>query len=175
MKKLLLVVDFQNDFVDGALGFLGAEKLDEVIVEKIIKYLNNGDDVIFTLDTHYDNYLNTQEGKKLPIIHCIEGTYGHEVYGNTSKYVKDAKQVFLKNTFGSLDLGNYLAKENYDEIELAGLVTNMCVISNAIIAKSALPEARIVIDKNASKSFDEDLHNKTFEILKGIQVDIIGD
>lgn len=111
--------------------------------------------------------------KRLPIIHCIDNTKGHEVYGSTGKYLKDAKKVFKKNTFGSLELGNFLKDKDYDEIEIAGLVTNMCVISNAIIAKSALPEARIVVDKNASLSFDKDLHNKTLDVLKGMQVDII--
>lgn len=173
MKKCLIVVDFQNDFVDGALGFPGADKLDQIIENKIKDYLINNQDILYTLDTHYDNYLETQEGKRLPIIHCIDNTKGHEVYGNTKKYLKDAKKVFKKNTFGSLELGNFLKDKDYDEIEIAGLVTNMCVISNAIIAKSALPEARIVVDSKASLSFDEDLHNKTLDVLKGMQVDVI--
>lgn len=173
MKKLLLVVDFQNDFVDGALGFEGASDLDDLIVSKIKTYLNNGDDIIYTLDTHYENYLETQEGKRLPIIHCLKGTKGHEVYGKTAKYLNNALKVFEKDTFGSLELGIFLKDKNYHEIELTGLVTNMCVISNAIIAKTALPEARIVVDKKASKSFNEDLHNKTIDVLKGLQVDII--
>ena len=173
MKKCLIVVDFQNDFVDGALGFPGADKLDQIIENKIKDYLINNQDILYTLDTHYDNYLETQEGIRLPIIHCIDNTKGHEVYGNTKKYLKDAKKVFKKNTFGSLELGNFLKDKDYDEIEIAGLVTNMCVISNAIIAKSALPEARIVVDSKASLSFDEDLHNKTLDVLKGMQVDVI--
>lgn len=173
MKKCLIVVDFQNDFVNGALGFEGAEKLDAIIENKIKEYLKNKDDIIYTLDTHYENYLETQEGKRLPVIHCLDGSYGHKVYGNSAKYLKNAKKVFKKNTFGSLDLGNFLKGQDYNEIELAGLVTNMCVISNAIIAKSALPEARIIVDKNASMSFDEDLHNKTMDVLKGLQVDVM--
>lgn len=173
MTKLLIVVDFQNDFVDGALGFKGAETLDKIIEDKIIKYLKNNDDIIYTLDTHYDNYLDTQEGKKLPIVHCIESTFGHQVYGNVGKYVKDAKKVFKKNTFGSLDLGNYLKDKNYEEIELVGLVSNICVISNAVIAKAALPEALIIVDRQATLSFDALLHEKTFDVLKGLQVLVI--
>src|SRR5690554_4163488 len=138
MKKCLIVVDYQVDFVDGSLGFKGAEKLDEIIEEKIKDQLINNQDVLYTLDTHYENYLETQEGKNLPIVHCVENTKGHEVFGNTKKYIKDAKKVFIKNTFGSLDLGNFLTTQKYDEIELCGLVTNICVISNAIIAKAAL-------------------------------------
>ena len=173
MKKVLIVVDFQNDFVDGALGFEGANKLDSIIEEKIKNYLNSGHDLLFTLDTHYENYLETQEGKRLPIKHCIKGSKGHELYGNVAKYRNQAKKVFEKNTFGSLELGNFLAQANYDEIEIAGLVTNMCVISNAIIAKAALPEARIILDRKASMSFNKDLHDKTFDVLEGMQVDII--
>ena len=173
MKKALLIIDFQNDFVDGALGFSGAEKLDEVIEKKIKKYLKNNDDIIYTLDTHYDNYLNTQEGKRLPTVHCIDGTKGQQVYGNVGKYLKDAKKVFKKNTFGSLELGKFLKTQDYSEVELVGLVTNMCIISNAVIAKTALPEARIVVDRKGSLSFNTDLHEKTFDLLEGLQVDVI--
>ena len=173
MKKCLIIVDFQNDFVSGALGFPGAEELDLIIENKIKDHLINNQDIIYTYDTHYENYLETQEGVRLPIMHCIDNSFGHSIYGNVSKYVSDAKATFKKNTFGSLDLGNFLKEQNYDEIELCGLVTNMCVVSNAIIAKAALPEARIVVDSKASKSFDEDLHNKTLDVLKGMQVDVI--
>lgn len=173
MKKALLIIDFQNDFVDGTLGFKGAESLDEIIEKKIKKYLKNNDDIIYTLDTHYEDYLDTQEGKRLPIVHCIEKTKGHEVYGNVNKYIKDAKRVFKKSTFGSLELGEFLKNEGYDEVELVGLVTNMCIISNAVIAKTALPEARIVVDRKGSLSFNPDLHEKTFDLLIGLQVDVI--
>lgn len=172
MKKCLIVVDYQVDFVDGSLGFKGAEKLDEIIEEKIKDQLINNQDVLYTLDTHYQNYLETQEGKNLPIVHCVENTKGHEVFGNTKKYIKDAKKVFIKNTFGSLDLGNFLTTQKYDEIELCGLVTNICVISNTIIAKAALPEAKIVVDSKAVLSFDNELHQKTLDVLKGLQVEI---
>lgn len=173
MKKCLIIVDFQNDFVEGSLGFKDAKTIEPIIVGKIEEYLKEGHDLLFTFDTHYDDYLKTQEGKRLPIKHCLINTYGHELYGKVKDYQKDAKKLFNKNTFGSLDLGNYLKDQNYDEIELAGLVTNMCVISNAIIAKSALPEARIVVDRNASLSFNMELHHKTFDVLEGLQVDLI--
>lgn len=173
MKKALIVVDFQNDFVNGSLGFSGAEKLDDIIESKIKKYLDNNADILFTLDTHYDNYLETDEGKRLPVIHCIEDTNGHNVYGRVNNYLKNAKKVFKKNTFGSLELGNYLKNQKYDLIEIVGLVTNMCVISNAVIAKAALPDVSIIIDQKAVMSFDNDLHLKTLDVLKGMHVDII--
>ncbi len=173
MKKCLIIVDFQNDFVDGALGFPDAKSIEPLILDKIKDYLGNGHDLLFTFDTHYEDYLETQEGIRLPIKHCIYGTLGHELYGKVNDYRKHAKTVFNKVTFGSLELGNYLKDCDYDEIELAGLVTNMCVISNAIIAKSALPEARIIVDSKASLSFDMELHHKTLDVLKGLQVDVI--
>lgn len=172
MKKCLIVVDFQNDFVDGSLGFLEAKEIYKPILKKLEQAQADNTDIIFTLDTHYDNYLETSEGKSLPVMHCIKGTKGHDVYGKASLYLKDAK-VFEKETFGSLELGNYLKEQKYDLIEIAGLVTNMCVISNAIIAKSALPEAKIVIDKNAVRSFNKDLHEETFKILESMYFMVI--
>ncbi|HHX79315.1 MAG TPA: cysteine hydrolase [Acholeplasmataceae bacterium] len=173
MKKVLIIVDYQNDFVDGALGFKGADRLDVIIEDKIKDYLKNGNDIIYTLDTHHENYLETDEGRRLPILHCIEGTKGHLIYGNVSKYVDQAKKIFKKATFGSLDLGNFLKEEKYDEIEIAGLVTNMCVISNAVIAKAALPNAKIFVDSKAVDSFDRKLHDKTLDLLKGLHTDIL--
>lgn len=172
MKKCLIVVDFQNDFVDGSLGFKEAKEIYEPILKKLDDALSSKTDIIFTLDTHYDNYLETNEGKNLPIKHCIKGTKGHDIYGKAKNYLKDSK-VFEKVTFGSIEIGNYLEKMNYDEIEIVGLVTNMCVISTAIIAKAALPEASIIVDSNAVRSFNEDLHHKTFEILESMFFKVI--
>lgn len=169
--KLLIIVDFQNDFVDGALGFSKAKELDQKIVEKIKEY----DDIIFTLDTHDENYLETYEGKHLPIKHCIKNTFGHEVYGKTKNYLSKALKVFEKPTFPSLELANYLKTKNYDEVEVCGLVSNICVLSNVIMVKAALPNVKIIVDKNLTSSFDEDLNNKTFDILKGIHVEVRGE
>ncbi len=173
MKKCLVVVDYQNDFVDGALGFEGAKNLDHVISEKIEMYLNNGQDLIYTLDTHYDNYLSTDEGRRLPIIHCVKGTPGHNVYGKTANYLNKAIKVFEKQTFGSLELGEFLKKQAYTSIEFVGLVTNMCVLSNVIIAKTALKDAKIIVDSKACDSFDKKLHNETLDVLKGIHIDVV--
>ena len=172
MKKLLIVVDFQNDFIDGALGFKKAETLVDVINNKICEYLNNNDDIIYTLDTHYDNYLETYEGKNLPVAHCIDNTFGHEV-NSKCNYLNKAIKVFKKNTFPSLELAKYLETTNYNYVELCGLVSNICVLSNAIMVKSALPNAFIVIDSSATASFDEELESKAFDVLKGLQIEII--
>jgi len=170
MKKLLIIVDYQNDFVDGSLGFDGAEKLESGIVKKIAEYEN--DEVIYTLDTHFDNYTDTFEGKNLPISHCIKGTDGHALYGQLKELLKD-KKCFEKNTFPSLELGKYLESKDYDKIELCGLVSNICVISNAVIAKAACPEAEIIIDSSLTASFDPDLHQKALDVMKGLQITIL--
>ena len=170
MKKVLIVVDFQNDFVDGSLGFENANKLDEVIYSKIKEYKENGDDIIFTFDTHYEDYLDTFEGKNLPVKHCIKGTFGHNLYGKVATLCDSNDKCFEKNTFPSLDLANYLKQCNYKEVELCGLVSNICVISNAIMVKSALPNASIIIDSKATDSFDKVLHEQTLNVLKGLQI-----
>lgn len=174
MKKLLVVVDFQRDFVDGSLGFEDAVKLDEIIYNKIIDYKNNGYDVIYTFDTHYDDYMETEEGKHLPILHCLKGEEGHELYGKVKELFNKEKDIYFeKPTFPSLELANYLKDKEYEEIEVCGLVSNICVLSNVIMIKAALPNSKIIVDKKATSSFDEILNDYTFEILKGIHVNVI--
>lgn len=172
MKKCLIVVDYQNDFVTGSLGFKDAKNIEHAILEKLKFAKENKTDIVFTLDTHYKNYLQTLEGAKLPVEHCIDETNGHNVYGSVSKQIEDAKIVFKKETFGSLALGEFLKTEHYDQVELVGLVTHMCVLSNAVIAKAALPNARIIVDEYACESFDERLHNYTLDILEGIHIEV---
>lgn len=173
MKKCLIVVDFQNDFINGALGFEEALNIKDKIIEKIISYRTSGDDIIFTLDTHTNNYLSTEEGNNLPVKHCIKGTTGHDLHQDifVLKSLKD--KVFEKNTFPSLELGKYLENKDYQLIELCGLVSNICVISNAVIAKSALPNAHIVVDASATESFDKTLHKKTLDVLEGLHVEVL--
>ncbi len=173
MKKCLIVVDYQNDFVDGALGFDGAESIETLIIEKINAYHATNDDVIFTKDTHDESYLEKEEGKNLPVEHCIKGTPGHDLHGGVKKAKQAHDKVFEKPTFPSLELGNYLKDKPYDTIELCGLVSHICVLSNAVIAKAACPNAHIVVDKNATKSYDETLHQKALDVMAGIHIDII--
>lgn len=172
MKKLLIVVDYQNDFVDGALGFEGANKLTKVIKEKIEDYLNKKDDIIYTLDTHEDDYLNTMEGSKLPVKHCIKNTSGWQVV-KVCDYLNKAVKVFEKPTFPSLDLANYLKDKDYDCVELCGLVSNICVISNAVMVKASLPNAKIFIDANATSSFNKVLQEKCYDVLEGLHIEVI--
>lgn len=172
MKKLLLVVDFQNDFVTGSLGFSGAEKLEEVIVQKINEYKNNGDDVIFTLDTHDEDYPETVEGRYLPVKHCIKGSVGHDFYGQVKDLTFDSL-VFEKPTFPSLELANYLKDKDYGVVEVCGLVSNICVLSNAIMVKSALPNVEIIVDAKATASNDPELNEKCFDIMTGLHIQVL--
>ena len=173
MKKLLIVVDYQKDFVDGSLGFKDAVQLDEYISSLIQDYHENNDDVIFTFDTHQENYLETQEGRNLPIVHCIENSDGWKLYGKVATLVQENDYCINKPGFGSLELGNYLADKNYQSITLVGIVSNICVISNAVICKAALPEVDIYIDTKGIASNDLGMQSKALDILKNLQFQII--
>ena len=175
MKKALVIVDYQNDFVDGSLGFKGAELLEDLLIEKINQAVKENSTVIFTKDTHPENYLEIQEGKNLPVLHCIKNTKGWQLYGKLFFLEKEIKDSFTieKPTFGSLELAKILKDGKFDEVELAGLVSNICVISNAIIAKTALPEALITVDSKATSSFDDGMNKKALDIMKGLQIRIL--
>ena len=174
MKKLLVVVDYQNDFVDGALGFEGAELIEDNILDLIENFERNDDYVCFTMDTHERDYLRTTEGKNLPVEHCIKGTKGWEIVDRLKDYAKK-HPVFEKHTFGSLALGEYIRGLNtiVDEVYLVGLVSNICVISNAIIAKAALDKnGRVYVIKRATSSFDKDMQQKGFDILENLHIKV---
>lgn len=172
MRKLLIVVDYQVDFVIGSLGFSDAVQLEGPICDKIIEFENNGDDVVFTLDTHSENYLETEEGRYLPIEHCIAGQIGHELYGEVRNLAHNHPQ-FCKDTFPSKELLQFLLDKEYDEVLLAGVVTNICVISNAIIAKAALSNAHIVVDHRLVASNDRELEKECFNVMKSLQIEVI--
>ena len=173
MKRLLIVVDYQRDFVDGALGFAGAEQLDGPIAAKIAQYRAAGDDVAFTLDTHQPNYLDTQEGRKLPVPHCLLNSAGWELYGETGRALDRSRDmVIVKGTFPSLWLANWLKGQGYAQVELAGLVSYLCVLSNAIIAKGALPEAELVVDAACTAGPDPRLHANVLELMEALQITV---
>ena len=173
MRKALILVDYQNDFVTGSLGFEKAAQLEDRIEQKVLHCLKNADDLLVTYDTHDSDYLSTQEGKLLPVPHCIKGSEGWQVYGKLNRYVKDATKVFEKNTFGSLALAQYLQEQGYHCVELVGLVSNICVLSNAILAKAALPDAEIIVYEHCTASADETLHREAMDILRGVQIKVI--
>lgn len=172
MKRLLVVVDFQNDFVCGSLGFEKAKELEKVILEKINEYKN--DDIIFTLDTHEDDYLNTIEGEHLPIKHCIKGTSGHEIYGKIKEISKNYPCI-EKETFASKELLHFIENKpfTYESIEICGLVSDICVISNAIIAKAASPKSKILVDKKATSSANLQMQEMAFKVMQNLHIEVI--
>lgn len=174
MKKILVVIDYQNDFVSGTLGFSGAELLDRPIAEKIRTYGKGN--VFYTLDTHGEDYLRTREGKNLPVVHCVKNTPGWEVFGETRQALTEVDAIgFCKTSFG-LDITEEVSAklpERVDEIELVGLVSNICVISNAVVLQTKYPQATITVDAALTKSFDEKLHNSALDVLQGLQVNVI--
>ena len=172
MKKLLIVVDYQNDFVNGTLGFPHAQDLEMRICNKMEQYLAEQQEICFTLDTHRSDYLTTKEGIGLPIPHCILGTSGHDLFGKVQNYVSEHTKCFRKPTFGSAELFDFLRTNHYDSIELVGLVSNICVLTNAILAKTALPEADVVIDASCTDSSDKLLQEKAFDVLQGVMIHV---
>ena len=173
MNNCLIVVDYQNDFVNGSLGFPEAGRLEGNIAKKIEQYRKNGGDVIFTFDTHRENYLKTQEGKNLPVTHCIEGTAGHMLYGQIGELIQKSDKRFYKDTFGSDGLYEYLKTNPYESIELVGLVSNICVIANAVLAKTAQPETPICVDAACTASHDGKLNEAALDVTEGLQIQVI--
>ena len=173
MRKCLIVVDYQNDFVTGSLGFAKAEQLDDRIADKIAKCRNEGWEIVFTFDTHEENYLQTNEGRNLPVEHCIKGTGGHNLYGRTAEMLKESDKCFYKPSFGSAELFEYLKAERFDKVELCGVVTNICVISNAVLAKTALPESEISVDSACVASNDDNLNKSALDVMQSLQINVL--
>ncbi len=175
MNRYLFVIDYQNDFVDGALGFPGAEKLDAAIAAKVRAYGKGR--VLFTRDTHFDHYLSTREGKNLPVVHCVKGTPGWEVYGDTARALAEVEAPAIDKLVFGMDVSDpataAVLPETADEIELVGLVSNICVVSNAVVLQSKYPEATILVDARCTDSFDKALHEKVLDVLAGFQVKVI--
>ena len=174
MKKLLIVVDMQNDFVAGALGSPQAQKIVPYLSEKIEKYKREGHKIVFTRDTHFENYMTTQEGKNLPVPHCIKGTDGHMI---TSELDTSGCGIFDKLSFGSIDFAKYVAEiaKACDEIELCGVCTDICVVSNALILKAQLPEMKIVVDAAACAGVSDESHKAALLTMKMCQINIINE
>lgn len=173
MKKLLIVVDYQNDFVNGALGFEGADALAPLLSARIAAARESGEDVIFTFDTHGEDYLNTSEGKNLPVPHCIDGTEGHALFPAIAELVEEGDRVICKPSFGSAELFDLLRGSDYESVELCGLVTDICVVSNAILAKTALPEAEITVNAALVDSFDKSKHEAALSVMESVQIRVI--
>ena len=169
MQKILLVVDMQNDFIDGALGTAEAVKIVPLVKEKIESFDGT---VLFTRDTHFDNYMETQEGRNLPVPHCIKGTEGWQICKELDAL--RTTEAIDKLTFGSSELGQILVQKNEEEpiesITLIGLCTDICVISNAMLAKAFLPEAEIRVDAKCCAGVTPQSHENALNAMSVCQI-----
>ena len=164
--KTLIVVDMQNDFVDGALGTKEAEEIIENVKNKINEYYENGNKIIFTRDTHFDNYLETNEGKNLPIKHCVKDSDGWQIVEGLE--VENAIYI-NKPTFGYTEWSKY---ELGDEIEIIGLCTDICVVSNALIIKALYPNANVTVDSKCCAGVTHETHEAALKTMKMCQINI---
>ena len=166
--RYLIVVDMQNDFITGTLGSKHAEEIVTNVAEKVKNFDGR---VIFTRDTHFGDYMQTQEGKKLPVEHCIKNTQGWQICDELKPYVNE---VVDKVTFGSVELPKILKDygEEINEIELCGLCTDICVISNAMILKASFPETQITVDGSCCAGVSVESHNTALEAMKAVQIEI---
>lgn len=166
MKKTLIVVDMQNDFIDMALGTPEAVAIVPKVKEKIQEYIRSGHEVIFTRDTHSEDYLQTSEGKKLPVEHCIKGTIGWQIADGL--YVEGCK-IIDKPNFGWPHWNN----EHLEDVEIIGLCTDICVVSNALIIKATFPDANIKVDSNCCAGVTVKTHQAALKTMAMCQIDIL--
>ena len=185
MEKILIIVDMQNDFIGGSLGSADAQAIVPHVVKKIYEF--DGKTIICTADTHHDDYLSTQEGKNLPITHCIEGSFGWKLNDEVGIALDKADRQgrlfgsVCKNTFGSKDLPKIIydlmslheIKEAELEIELIGLDTDICVISNALLLKAFFPEAKMKIDSKCCAGTSKAAHSAALKVAKSCQIEVI--
>ncbi|MBO4878004.1 MAG: cysteine hydrolase [Ruminococcus sp.] len=168
--KILAVIDMQNDFIDGALGTAEAQAIVPAVARKIEEFRANGDDVVFTRDTHEEDYLDTMEGKKLPVVHCVRGTKGWEI---SPELDTSGCTIINKPTFGSYELAEFVAGDpRVDEVVVIGLCTDICVISNALLIKARVPEIKITVDSACCAGVTPQSHQNALEAMKMCHIDI---
>ncbi|MBP1585526.1 MAG: cysteine hydrolase [Lachnospiraceae bacterium] len=176
-KKIIVVVDMQKDFIDGALGSAEAIRIVDRCADKIKAAKEAGDTIIFTRDTHGENYMNTEEGKNLPVPHCIRGSDGWQITDSLAGLV-DEPVILDKETFGSRDLGKLVADKiaegGYDCIELFGLCTDICVISNALLIKAFCPDIPICVDASCSAGVTPESHDTAIRAMESCQIHVTG-
>ena len=165
--KTLIVIDMQNDFVTGPLGTKEAQEIIANVNQKISEYDRRGDEIIFTRDTHYDNYFNTREGKMLPVLHCVCESDGWRIVDGLE--TSDCTYINKEN-FGWRNWDD----RNFEEIEIIGVCTDICVISNALILKAQFPEVKIVVDANCCAGTTPELHEAALRVMRSCQIDVIG-
>ena len=167
--KYLIVVDMQTDFIDGALGTPEAVSIVPAVKEYIENFCG---EIIFTRDTHHDDYMDTQEGKNLPVSHCIKDTEGWQIAKELISRT-EGKKIFDKPAFGSTQLAEYLKNQgDVDEVTLIGLCTDICVISNAMLIKAYLPEVKISVVEKCCAGVTPDSHKRALDAMKVCQIEI---
>ena len=166
--KTLIVVDMQNDFIDGSLGTKEAQAIVPNVKKKIQEYKNRGDEIIFTRDTHQSDYLDTPEGKKLPVVHCIEGTKGWQI---ADCLEVEGCTYIDKPTFG----WTHWNERTFQEIEMVGLCTDICVVSNALILKATFPSVEITVDASCCAGVTPQTHLAALETMKMCQILVTGE
>ena len=172
MRKILIVIDMQNDFIDAALGTKEAEAIVDAVKKKIWTY--PAKDIIATMDTHGENYMETQEGKYLPVPHCIKGSEGWKIRPDIAELLKGAK-IYEKPTFGSTALAadmKALSEKEDIELELIGLCTDICVVSNALLLKAAMPEVKISVDPSCCAGVTPEKHMAALETMRSCQIQV---
>ena len=170
MRKILIVIDMQNDFIDGSLGTSEAVAIVENVKDKIRQFAP--EDVIATMDTHGEDYMNTQEGHYLPVEHCIKGTEGWKIWEDIAALLDGAK-IYEKPTFGSVQLAadlKALSEEEDIELELIGLCTDICVASNALLLKAYMPEVKISVDPSCCAGVTPEKHQAALETMRSCQI-----
>jgi nicotinamidase/pyrazinamidase len=172
MRKILVVVDMQNDFIDAALGTPEAVAIVDAVKEKIGSY--PAEDIIATMDTHGENYMESQEGQNLPVMHCIKGTDGWKIRPDIAELLEGAK-IYEKPTFGSTALAadlKALSETEEIELELIGLCTDICVVSNALLLKASMPEVKISVDASCCAGVTPQKHLAALETMRSCQVNV---
>lgn len=169
MKKLLVVVDMQNDFVTGCLGTKEAQGITEAVADYVKDFEG---EVVFTKDTHGENYMETQEGEKLPVPHCFKGTEGWEIVPQLLPYVAGAR-IFEKPVFGSTELAKYVAEGQYEEVTLIGVCTGICVLSNAVLLKAFAPETKVKVIGDLCACVTPQSHETALQAMATCQVDVL--
>lgn len=170
MKKLLIVVDMQKDFISGVLGTQQAQEIIPAVLARIENAKKQGETIVFTRDTHEENYLSTQEGKNLPVVHCVKGTDGWQI---DERIYSDGFKIFDKGTFGSIDLAKYVHDGAFDSVELIGVCTDICVISNAMLIKAFCPEISVSVRSNCCAGVTPDSHNNALKAMATCQIKIL--
>ncbi len=183
MKKVLVVVDYQNDFVTGSLGFNQSENIQNKIYSLVMNAISKKDLIIFTKDTHDDDYLHTREGENLPVPHCKKGTHGHKLFGKLEAFedsITPNVVILEKDTFGSFDLLKTIENEFLEEpevIEFCGVVTNICVLSNIVLAMTRFKNSKIVLHSEATAAIetakDGNMQYHALKVIESLGVQIV--